>query len=96
MWLGIFVALLANTATETRAQTSEQIAAALGGAVATGVVTAMAINHVKESLEYQAVQHVLSEMPEYESFRLRKFSWDIRKGSDLSNTSMVPFLVELG
>ena len=62
-------------------------------AVATGLAAAAVIKQMKETLEYQAIQYVLLEMPELKAFELKHFGWEVKKWSDLSDTTNVPFLV---
>ena len=62
------------------------------GAIAAAIV---AIEQMKEQVELEATQYILSNFPEYDKFLLSTLDFDGKKMKDMSSTSVITFKMRL-
>tara|TARA_B110000444_G_scaffold162442_1_gene151783 strand:+ start:109 stop:513 length:405 start_codon:yes stop_codon:yes gene_type:complete len=66
------------------------IAAGVGALVAIGAGIA-AVQQMKEQVELEATQHILSNFSQYNKFLLKTLDFDGKKLKDISSTSVITF-----
>tara|TARA_B100000795_G_scaffold47369_1_gene31155 strand:+ start:60 stop:788 length:729 start_codon:yes stop_codon:yes gene_type:complete len=66
------------------------VAAGAGALVAIGAGIA-AVQQMKEQVELEATQHILSNFPQYNRFLLKTLDFDGKKLKDISSTSVITF-----
>lgn len=66
------------------------VAAGVGALVAIGAGIA-AVQQMKEQVELEATQHILSNFPQYNRFLLKTLDFDGKKLKDISSTSVITF-----
>lgn len=92
--LHLFSLLMLLYSMNVKSQNKEALAVAGAGLIAAGVVSAIAVEQMKEAVELTATEYILKNHKDMYAFNLSVIGFNINKSSDLSNTSVLSFGIQ--